>query len=48
MLDRRRNAVDKPIWIDPDLKAKLDRLETGVKKEKIGAALIAPRNVLLE
>jgi hypothetical protein len=48
MLDRRRNAVDKPIWIDPDLKAKLDQLETAVKKKRIGAALAAPRSVLLE
>ena len=48
MLDRRRNAVDKPIWIDPDLKAKLDQLETAVKKGKIGAALAAPRSVLLK
>ena len=48
MLDRRQNAVDKPIWIDPDLKAKLDQLETAVKKKRIGAALAAPRSVLLE
>lgn len=48
MLDRRRNAVDKPIWIDPDLKAKLDQLETAVKKRKFGATLVAPRSVLLE
>jgi hypothetical protein len=47
-LERRRNAVDKPVWIDPDLKAKLDRLETAVKNKKIGAALAAPRSVLLE
>jgi len=48
MLERRPNAVDKPIWIDPDLKAKLDQLETAVKKKRIGAALVAPRSVLLE
>jgi hypothetical protein len=48
MLERRPNAVDKPIWIDPDLKAKLDQLETAVKKKRIGAALAAPRSVLLE
>jgi len=48
MLERRPNAVDKPIWIDPDLKAKLDQLETAVKNKRIGAALAAPRSVLLE
>jgi hypothetical protein len=48
MLNRRPNAVDKPVWIDPNLKAKLDQLETAVKKGKIGAALVAPRSVLLE
>jgi hypothetical protein len=48
MLERRRNAVDKPVWIDPNLKAKLDQLEAAVKNKKIGAALAAPRSILLE
>jgi hypothetical protein len=48
LLERRRNAVDKPIWIDPDLKAKLDQLETAVKNKRIGVALAAPRSILLE